>query len=1079
MVISAGIVLGKVLRKVAHTLIKKYYPKILITGADEIPSEGPVLFCANHPNSLIDPLLIGITARRPVSFMAKAPLFKTPVIGPILHALGMVPAYRGSDDTGQVKKNQKSLRRVVNGLKSGRAMGIFPEGVSTDLRQLGLVRGGAARIALEAFEQGVDNLVIVPLGINYECKERLGSKVWINVGVPIKLWQFTEEHQTDAETPLTEDKVLRRQLTRQIETNLKSVVVHLDNADWDPLLDDLETLIDYSKHKASLKVPKLLRRKRIADALNYFYREEPEVGEEIISQVRKYHRKVKSQGLVIDDPILQRSTLKTTFTFFWKLFHLIIWFIPALVGTLGNIVPFVITRAIVAKVQHPGKKTTALARIGSGIPIYLLWYACIAYNLLQETAQPALITVTNFLLVLSGTIALKYWPYFTRTMVHLGHQVRASLRRSSLLRLRRELSEIRATLIQYAERYAQIFPRPEPRSIKPLIMLFASTVSSLLLLSFAFVFYILVNLYLNPEVADELRQPVASTDVVITEKSTLDAEQQVLRIAKQAAATHKHSLDLLQQYKAGNFQVEHQDNRREVSALLHSFYQARDELVKIAVVYSPEHYNTDYPPQVSRRRLMQLYTAAMLLRHQMSLRFAATYLQDTKLSSYLNERDDTFGIPEGLVRRVNEELEAGLYKELMATIGEQYLEELKRYGSDDSPNADALSQLIEKANQTIQSVYEKHPDPLPGNVRTAISEAVRKGVSTYLQLQQMIATEIGDFRIKNTREIREHHIRSQEVNQFHGTLRPGDILIERRDWYSSNAFLPGYWPHGALYVGSPSQWKQEGILEKVITELQVLADLATQSGSTRETDEPHQQNHAEKIQRLIEQLKAGEAEHLDRFHIIEAVSEGVILNTVAHSIGEASSVFALRPKNLKPGERAKAIAHAFYYEGREYDFNFDFETPNTLVCTEVIYRCYGGNSDNATLRFPIVSVLGRRTLPAHELATQFVQDVRTGNPQYDLVAWLDYDRIQDEATVRVYLGNHTGADFEEFAKTLTRSSITFVMEYKKHGLIVLVGEQVIILFYLSVLTACGYAIVRFVLHLRSSSPHPHALPEAP
>ena len=84
MIINFGMILGKVLRKLVHRLIKRYYPKIQITGAEQIPSDGPILFCANHPNSLIDPILIGITAKRPVSFMAKAPLFKTPILGSIM-----------------------------------------------------------------------------------------------------------------------------------------------------------------------------------------------------------------------------------------------------------------------------------------------------------------------------------------------------------------------------------------------------------------------------------------------------------------------------------------------------------------------------------------------------------------------------------------------------------------------------------------------------------------------------------------------------------------------------------------------------------------------------------------------------------------------------------------------------------------------------------------------------------------------------------------------------------------------------------------------------------------------------------
>ncbi|MFL2864677.1 MAG: hypothetical protein ACJZ8Y_05625 [Pirellulaceae bacterium] len=376
-------------------------------------------------------------------------------------------------------------------------MGIFPEGVSSDVRQLGLVRGGASRIALGAFEGGVENLVIVPLGINYERKERLGSKVWINVGEPILMKEFTQENRSDEEKAITDDKVLRRKLTQRIETNLKTVIVHLDNAEWDPLLDDLETLVEHSRHKASLKVPKLMRRKRIADALNYFYQEETETGTEVVSQIQNYHHKVRAAGLIIDDPILQRSTLKTTFTILWKFVHLIVWFIPALLGTLGNIVPFVITRAIASKVQQEGLKTTALARIGVGLPIYLLWYALIAYTVWMETAQPVLITVTNFLLLLSGTISLKYWPYCVKTMVHLGHQLRACLKKGRLKKLRAELMEIRETLVQYAERYAELVPRPNPPSIRPMIMLFASTLSSLALLSVAFIFYLLLNITLQ------------------------------------------------------------------------------------------------------------------------------------------------------------------------------------------------------------------------------------------------------------------------------------------------------------------------------------------------------------------------------------------------------------------------------------------------------------------------------------------------------------------------------------------------------------------------------------------------------
>ena len=102
-----------VLRRLARGLVKFYYPRLEVSGGEKISQEGPVLLCANHSNSLVDPVLIGVTAGRPVRFMAKAPLFEMPVVGRVMYALGMVPAYRGMDDKSQVRRNLQSLSEVL------------------------------------------------------------------------------------------------------------------------------------------------------------------------------------------------------------------------------------------------------------------------------------------------------------------------------------------------------------------------------------------------------------------------------------------------------------------------------------------------------------------------------------------------------------------------------------------------------------------------------------------------------------------------------------------------------------------------------------------------------------------------------------------------------------------------------------------------------------------------------------------------------------------------------------------------------------------------------------------------------
>ena len=255
---------------------------------------------------------------------------------------------------------------------------------------------------------------------------------------------------------------------------------------------------------------------------------------------------------------------------------------------------------------------------------------------------------------------------------------------------------------------------------------------------------------------------------------------------------------------------------------MHNFYQARDELLKIGIVYTPDSSKQEHrSPEISKKRLGQLSTAAMLLRHQMSLQFAATYLNNKELTKYLNQPDDTYGIPEGLVHKVNEELGARDYNDLIAQILGDHSQEVQEDRSDESPNSESLRSIIARANEAIKKLDSENPDPLHGKVHSAISGAMKKGVNTYLQLQKIVATEIGDFRIKNTEDIKGHHISEEKVKEFHYALNPGDILIERRDWYSSNAFLPGYWPHGALYVGTPGEWEKEGILDEVIKELEL------------------------------------------------------------------------------------------------------------------------------------------------------------------------------------------------------------------------------------------------------------------
>ena len=123
-----------------------------------------------------------------------------------MRALGMIPAFRGRDSAREVGRNTASLDQATQILLDDGAVGIFPEGMSHDRVGVEMVRSGASRIALLAHDQGLKNLQIAPLGLNYEAKEKFDSDVWVQVGNLIELDQWLEDREG---TP----KQIQRQLT--------------------------------------------------------------------------------------------------------------------------------------------------------------------------------------------------------------------------------------------------------------------------------------------------------------------------------------------------------------------------------------------------------------------------------------------------------------------------------------------------------------------------------------------------------------------------------------------------------------------------------------------------------------------------------------------------------------------------------------------------------------------------------------------------------------------------------------------------------------------------------------------------
>src|SRR4030095_12409946 len=92
-------------RALVRGVLALFYRRIDVVGLEHIPEVGPLIIAANHQNALVDPmLLLALLPRRMVA-VAKAPLFRHPIIGPFLLLLGALPVHRRQDGNADPGRN--------------------------------------------------------------------------------------------------------------------------------------------------------------------------------------------------------------------------------------------------------------------------------------------------------------------------------------------------------------------------------------------------------------------------------------------------------------------------------------------------------------------------------------------------------------------------------------------------------------------------------------------------------------------------------------------------------------------------------------------------------------------------------------------------------------------------------------------------------------------------------------------------------------------------------------------------------------------------------------------------------------
>jgi 1-acyl-sn-glycerol-3-phosphate acyltransferase len=448
----------RLVSRLARFLIGLFYRRVEVVGGERVPAGGPLILAANHQNALVDPMLLLATVPRPLTPIAKAPLFRHPLIGPFLRLAGAVPVHRRQEGGGDPARNEAMFRAASRALGAGGAIVIFPEGLSHDRPALMPLRTGTARmlLAAEAAAGGRLGVTLLPVGLSvHEPGTFRAGRALVAVGPPVETAECVALHATDPEAAV-------RRLTDRLAEGIRRQIAEAEDRQTLRLVDAAQAVWrEEVAAGAGGEAARLAWRQAVVRAHRYLAARDPARLATLARDLDAYARALEAAGLTGRDlaasyppGVVLRYAAREGLSLLGTL-PLALW------GLASHLLPYRLT-GVVARWLRPTPDAEATDKIAVGVVLYpLCWVAegWLAWRLGGGGALAAFV----LLLLPSGFFAIAWRERLARVRrqarAFLGFLVDRDLQRRLRAR-RRALAEELAALARQVPDGVLVPPGP-------------------------------------------------------------------------------------------------------------------------------------------------------------------------------------------------------------------------------------------------------------------------------------------------------------------------------------------------------------------------------------------------------------------------------------------------------------------------------------------------------------------------------------------------------------------------------------------------------------------------------------------